>query len=106
MRIGKDGRFVRCINRLGLARMGIKERFSQTDRALEEVPTWPNVSHYTIAATVPPKKITSQIDKSLTTNEVLPAGYGGRSVVGSTHRPKILDMLDNQLKFYRCVVQE
>lgn len=25
-------------------RMGIQERFSQTDRALEEVPTWPNVS--------------------------------------------------------------
>ena len=28
--------------------MSIQERFSQTDRALEEVPTWPNVSlnHY------------------------------------------------------------
>ena len=25
-------------------RMGIQERFSQTDRALEEVPTWPNVN--------------------------------------------------------------
>ena len=25
-------------------RMGIQERFSQTDRALEEGPTWPNVS--------------------------------------------------------------
>ena len=25
--------------------MGIQERFSQTDRALEEVPTWPDVSH-------------------------------------------------------------
>ena len=24
--------------------MSIQERFSQTDRALEEVPTWPNVS--------------------------------------------------------------
>ena len=24
--------------------MGIQERFSQTDRALEEVPTWPDVS--------------------------------------------------------------
>lgn len=25
-------------------RMGLAERFQQTDRALEEVPTWPNVS--------------------------------------------------------------
>ena len=25
-------------------RVGIQERFSKTDRALEEVPTWPNVS--------------------------------------------------------------
>jgi len=40
-------------------RMGIQERFRQTDRALEEVPTWPN------------------IDKSLTNTKVIPIGVGG-----------------------------
>ena len=32
------------VNNPNRNRMGIQERFSQTDRALEEVPTWPNVS--------------------------------------------------------------
>ena len=31
-------------------RMGIQERFSQTDRALEEVPTWPNVSSRSLSS--------------------------------------------------------
>ena len=30
--------------------MGIQERFSQTDRALEEVPTWPNVSCWSLSS--------------------------------------------------------
>ena len=29
-----------------IIRKGIVERFRQTDRALEEVPTWPDVSSY------------------------------------------------------------
>ena len=32
------------VNNPNRNRMGIQERFSQTDRAPEEVPTWPNVS--------------------------------------------------------------
>jgi len=39
--------------------LGIQERFSKTDRALEEVPTWPN------------------IDKSLTIQKAIPAGTIG-----------------------------
>ena len=38
-------RYERDVNNPNRNRMGIQERFSQTDRALEEVPTWPNVSY-------------------------------------------------------------
>ena len=63
--------------------MGIQERFSQTDRALEEVPTWPNVSvttpDWTIMSSTERASShqTLQIDKSLTDRLKSPLGIAG-----------------------------
>lgn len=59
-------------------RMGIQERFKQTDQALEDVPTWPNVS-----IRCPDElqnqllKFVYKIDQSVTAQKILPVGTIG-----------------------------
>ena len=53
-------------------RMGIQERFSQTDRALEEVPSWPQVGNKIDFSEGNYSKL-FQIDKSLI-SKVIPIG--------------------------------
>ena len=63
-------------------RVGIQDRFKQTDQALEDVPTWPNVSichihqlHIFIIFTVPAYRL--QIDQSVTAQKIQPIGTIG-----------------------------
>ena len=65
------------VNNPNRNRMGIQERFSQTDRALEEVPTWPNVSSTCVQCQGPRLSNSFQIDKSLTNTKVIPTGVAG-----------------------------
>ena len=59
-----------------VSRVGIQDRFKQTDQALEDVPTWPNVSicHFHIF-TVPAYRL--QIDQSVTAQKIQPIGTIG-----------------------------
>ena len=61
------------LNLLIYLRMGIQERFSQTDRALEEVPTWPNV----LLCPIYISNFLFSLQKSLTTNNLLKVSTTG-----------------------------
>ena len=62
-----------------VSRVGIQDRFKQTDQALEDVPTWPNVSichfHIFTIFTVPAYRL--QIDQSVTAQKIQPIGTIG-----------------------------